>query len=63
MTGGHLAIKAFQGEGLDDWVKETRGYFKNVVITKPKSSRSESREVFVVAKGFSGVRDAFSELV
>lgn len=63
MTGGHFAIKAFQGEGLDDWVKETRECFKNVVITKPKSSRSESREVFVVAKGFSGVRDAFSELV
>jgi 23S rRNA (uridine2552-2'-O)-methyltransferase len=51
VPGGHLVIKAFQGEGLDEWVAQTRQYFKKVVITKPKSSRSESREVFVVAKG------------
>ncbi|NKC00167.1 MAG: 23S rRNA methyltransferase [Pseudomonadales bacterium] len=63
VTGGHLAIKAFQGEGLDEWVAQTRQCFKKVVITKPKSSRTESREVFVVAKGFSGVRDAFNDLV
>ena len=50
-TGGHLAIKAFQGEGLDDWVMERRQEFKKVTLTKPKSSRSESREVFFVAKG------------
>ena len=51
-TGGHFAIKAFQGEGLDDWVAERRKEFKKVALTKPKSSRSESREVFFVAKGF-----------
>lgn len=51
-TGGHLAIKAFQGEGLDDWVVARRKEFKKVTLTKPKSSRSESREVFFVAKGW-----------
>ena len=49
--GGHLAIKAFQGEGLDEWVAARRKEFKKVVLTKPKSSRAESREVFFVAKG------------
>ena len=51
-SGGALAIKAFQGEGLDDWVSGLRGHFGKVNMTKPKASRPESREVFVVAQGF-----------
>ena len=47
--GGSLVLKAFQGEGLDDWVAERRRAFEKVVLTKPKASRPESREVFVVA--------------
>ena len=50
--GGHLTIKAFQGEGLDDWVKDRRQQFSKVTMTKPKASRSQSREVFVVAQGY-----------
>lgn len=50
--GGNLAIKAFQGEGLDAWVVSQRAVFKRVTLTKPKASRPESREVFVVAQGF-----------
>ena len=41
-----------QGEGLDDWVAALRKQFAKVHVTKPKASRSESREVFVVAQGF-----------
>lgn len=52
--GGALAIKAFQGEGLDDWVAQRRKDFKKVSLTKPKASRTESREVFVVALGYTG---------
>lgn len=52
--GGHMAVKAFQGEGLDDWVASRRAEFRKVAMTKPKSSRTESREVFVVARGFKG---------
>ncbi|MEM9622615.1 MAG: SAM-dependent methyltransferase [Pseudomonadota bacterium] len=54
--GGSLAIKAFQGEGLDDWVQARRAQFKKVTLTKPKASRPESREVFVVAQSYQ--RDA-----
>jgi 23S rRNA (uridine2552-2'-O)-methyltransferase len=50
--GGALTIKSFQGEGLDIWVATLRKSFAKVNVTKPKASRSESREVFVVAQGF-----------
>jgi 23S rRNA (uridine2552-2'-O)-methyltransferase len=50
--GGALTIKSFQGEGLDTWVATLRKSFAKVNVTKPKASRSESREVFVVAQGF-----------
>jgi 23S rRNA (uridine2552-2'-O)-methyltransferase len=51
-TGGAMTIKAFQGEGLDHWVGALRKQFAKVHVAKPKASRSESREVFVVAQGF-----------
>ena len=50
--GGAMALKAFQGEGLDEWVKSLRDEFTKVTMTKPKASRADSREVFVVALGF-----------
>jgi len=60
---GNLVIKAFQGEGLDDWVKERRQEFAKVTMTKPKASRPESREVFVVAQGYFANRDVNDSLV
>ena len=48
--GGHMVLKAFQGEGSDEWVQSRRGEFTKVSMTKPKASRPESREVFVVAQ-------------
>lgn len=51
-TGGAMTTKVFQGEGLDDWVAALRERFAKVRVTKPKASRSDSREVFVVAQGF-----------
>lgn len=51
--GGCLVVKIFQGEGFDDYLKELRSSFKQVVSRKPKSSRSKSRELYLVAKGFS----------
>ena len=49
---GAMAIKAFQGEGFDAWVQDLRKEFAKATVTKPKASRAESREVFVVAEGF-----------
>lgn len=50
--GGTLLIKAFQGEGFQSLWSMLREQFHQVVIRKPKSSRSESREIYLLAKGF-----------
>ena len=51
--GGTLVVKIFQGEGFDAYLKELRGSFKRVVSRKPSSSRPRSRELYLVATGFS----------
>jgi 23S rRNA (uridine2552-2'-O)-methyltransferase len=50
--GATFAAKMFQGSGSDQYVKELRSHFEKVVIRKPEASRKESREVYLVAKGF-----------
>jgi 23S rRNA (uridine2552-2'-O)-methyltransferase len=50
--GGALVVKIFQGEGFDAFLKDLRGSFSRVVSRKPKSSRPESRELYLVARGF-----------
>ena len=52
--GATFAAKMFQGSGSDEYVKELRKSFEKVLIRKPAASRKESREVYVVAKGFRG---------
>lgn len=52
--GGNYAVKLFQGEGFDEYIKELRNNFKKVVMRKPKSSRPRSREVYAVAFGYKG---------
>ena len=52
--GATFAAKMFQGSGSDDYVKELRKSFEKVLIRKPAASRKESREVYIVAKGFKG---------
>jgi 23S rRNA (uridine2552-2'-O)-methyltransferase len=49
--GGALVVKAFQGEGFDGFLRALRAEFSQVASRKPESSRSESREVYLVAKG------------
>lgn len=49
---GSFVAKVFHGEGYDQFVKELRTSFTKVVIRKPDASRSRSREVYVVARGF-----------
>ena len=56
--GANFAAKMFQGSGSDQYVKDLRKSFEKVVIRKPAASRAQSREVYIVAKGFKGRRDA-----
>jgi 23S rRNA (uridine2552-2'-O)-methyltransferase len=52
--GGDLAVKMFQGEGFDGFVRAVGIHFAKTYVRKPKASRDRSREVFVVGKGFVG---------
>lgn len=52
--GGDLVVKLFQGEGVDAWIADVRGRFDKAHLVKPKASRPDSREVYAVARGFSG---------
>jgi 23S rRNA (uridine2552-2'-O)-methyltransferase len=52
--GATFVAKMFQGSGSDQYVKELRTSFEKVLIRKPAASRAQSREVYIVAKGFKG---------
>jgi len=52
--GASFVAKMFQGSGSDLYLKELRTSFEKVLTRKPGASRAESREVFIVAKGFKG---------
>lgn len=52
--GGNFAVKVFQGEGSDAYLKDVRSSFEKVVVRKPDASRARSSEVYFVAKGFKG---------
>lgn len=51
-SGGNLVVKAFHGEGFDPLVRDLRRCFDRVVSRKPQASRAQSRETYLVAKGF-----------
>ena len=51
---GNFVCKLFQGQGMDQFVKETRGQFEKVNLFKPRASRKESAEIFLIAKHFYG---------
>jgi len=50
--GGDLLVKAFQGAGVDDFTRELKRHFKTVKTLKPKASRPESREIYLLARSF-----------
>ena len=50
--GGSLLVKVFQGEGSDEFRRTLQQIFEKVVTRKPKSSRAESREVYLLARNY-----------
>lgn len=52
--GGTFVCKAFHGEGFDAWLQDCKARFSKAATRKPDASRSRSREVYLVAKGFKG---------
>jgi 23S rRNA (uridine2552-2'-O)-methyltransferase len=54
--GGAFVIKAFQGGEVGDLIQKLRLEFAQVRNVKPKASRADSSETYIVATGFKGRR-------
>lgn len=52
--GGHFLSKTFQGGTENDVLKMLKKNFQSVVHVKPPASRSESVELYLLAKNFKG---------
>ena len=50
--GGHFLMKAFQGEGIEQLRSTLRAEFGTVKLLKPKASRAESREIYLLARNY-----------
>jgi 23S rRNA (uridine2552-2'-O)-methyltransferase len=51
---GCFVVKLFQGEGFDGFLARLRKNYRSVKVRKPRASRAESREVYLVASGRRG---------
>jgi 23S rRNA (uridine2552-2'-O)-methyltransferase len=50
--GGDMLVKVFEGEGTDMYRHDLKEHFEKVIVRKPKASRDDSREFYVLAKSF-----------
>lgn len=48
---GVFLVKAFQGSGYSQYVQAVKKTFRSVATRKPEASRSESAEVYLLARG------------
>ncbi|HLZ09880.1 MAG TPA: RlmE family RNA methyltransferase, partial [Chloroflexota bacterium] len=51
-SGGAFVVKVFRGEDFDRFIATARQKFYKVNVVIPEATRAESRESFVVARGF-----------
>jgi 23S rRNA (uridine2552-2'-O)-methyltransferase len=51
--GGDMLIKAFTGEGLDEFKREIQQHFRKLIVRKPKASRPRSPEIYLLARGYN----------
>ncbi|MEM1524892.1 MAG: RlmE family RNA methyltransferase [Nitrososphaerales archaeon] len=52
--GGSAILKVFEGEMINDFIKQVKEIFKEVRIIKPKASRSGSSEIYLLCINFQG---------
>ncbi len=48
--GGAMVVKVFQGDGIEDWIRQMRMKFDKFKLVKPTASRPDSREMYAVAE-------------
>ncbi len=59
---GVFIVKVFQGAGYDEYLRSLRKAFQRVVVRKPASSRGESAEQYLVARGLKPLNQPASAL-
>jgi 23S rRNA (uridine2552-2'-O)-methyltransferase len=52
-TGGNFVLKILEGEGTGDFFKKIKKNFELTKIYKPKASRKESRETYIIGKNYA----------
>jgi 23S rRNA (uridine2552-2'-O)-methyltransferase len=49
---GHFVIKVFESQDAQSFFKDKKDWFNELSFLRPKSTRSVSKEYFVIGKGF-----------
>lgn len=52
LAGGTFIAKVFEGPDVQPFVQSLRSRFARISMVKPKSSRAESKEIFILGVGF-----------
>ena len=55
--GGHFVSKIFHGKDVDRLITDVERFYDNVFTFKPKASRNESSEKYIVGKYFKGLKN------
>ena len=50
--GGDMLVKLFEGEGTELYRRDLKEHFGKIIVRKPKASRGDSREFYVLARTF-----------
>lgn len=56
-NGGDLLLKTFQGAGFAQVRQAMQPSFDKLLTCKPRASRSHSREIYLLGRGFHATRD------
>ncbi|MBU0673585.1 MAG: RlmE family RNA methyltransferase [Proteobacteria bacterium] len=61
--GGAFYCKVFEGDDFKEFFDQVKPSFLKTKVVKPKSSRSESREVFILGQGFRRPQNEMTSLI
>jgi 23S rRNA (uridine2552-2'-O)-methyltransferase len=50
--GGDILVKLFQGDGTEQYKTDLKEKFQRVMIRKPQASRADSREFYILGRGY-----------
>ena len=55
--GANFVTKVWTGPGVDNLASDVQKYYTNFERVKPKSSRKESGEIYLVGRDFKGIKE------